>query len=67
VILSSEEGFEKTLSSEGCMWGKGLYFAEQASYSHNYSFLAANGDRQFFLAEIILGESMMLPSNTNVL
>ena len=48
------------------MWGKGLYFAENASYSHKYSFLAANRDRTFFLAEIILGESITLPPKTTL-
>ena len=67
MILSSEEGFDKTFCSDGCMWGKGLYFADKASYSHNYSFKnVAMKSRTFFLAEIILGDIKILPSDTTL-
>ena len=67
VILSSEEGFDKTFSSENCMWGKGLYFAENANYSYNYSYKnVAMNSRTFFLAEILLGEIKVLPSDTTL-
>ena len=61
MILSSEEGFDKTFCSGG-MWGKGLYFAENASYSNNYAF-KGNNSLTFFLAEFILGEKKVLPSD----
>jgi hypothetical protein len=35
-IIESEEGFDMRFSNEG-LWGKGVYFAENASYSHNYA------------------------------
>jgi len=65
LILSSEEGFDKTFCSDGCMWGKGLYFAENANYSLNYSYVA-NNSRTFFLAEILLGDIKVLPSDTTL-
>ena len=34
-IYDSEEGFNMLYSREG-MWGKACYFAQKASYSHDY-------------------------------
>jgi len=34
LILESEEGFDMRFSREG-LWGKGIYFAVDASYSNN--------------------------------
>jgi hypothetical protein len=34
-VYDGEEGFDMLYSSTG-MWGKACYFAEKASYSHDY-------------------------------
>ena len=36
LLIDTEEGFDMRFSSSG-MWGPGIYFAEDASYSHKYS------------------------------
>lgn len=43
------------------MWGRACYFAKNASYSQNYAF-NVGGKKQFFLAEVLLGEVVPLPS-----
>jgi len=35
-----------------------LYFAKNANYSDDYRFNCANGDRQFFLAEVLIGDTI---------
>src|SRR4051794_38882236 len=46
-------------ASEG-YWGKGTYFAEKVCYSHHYAYVPTPGQRQLFLAEVIVGESILL-------
>jgi len=56
LIYDGEEGFDIKFANEGC-WGRGIYFARNASYSHNYSHLHSNGQRGIFLANVILGKT----------
>jgi len=64
IILSHDSGFDRSFSNRG-MWGKGTYFAVNASYSHNYSFKDDNGNnRKFFIAEVIIGNNLNEPSTT---
>jgi len=39
------------------MWGRGLYFAENASYSLDYSYNHKNGVKGMFLALVNVGKS----------
>ena len=70
LIYNGEEGFDMRHSSSG-MWGRGIYFAASASYSHRYAyspdtkttgssfwqmFAASGGSRQMFLARVNIGE-----------
>ena len=55
-IYNSEDGFDMRLSKDG-LWGGGTYFAENASYSDNYSFKCDSGEKQMFLARILAGDS----------
>jgi hypothetical protein len=49
------------------MWGKAVYFAQNASYSDaNYCFKVMNCRKMFF-AEIILGEIKTMPSNSELI
>ena len=54
LIYKGEEGFDIKFSSAG-LWGKGIYFAERASYSDQYAFKLPNGDRGVFLTLVNLG------------
>ena len=56
VIYNGDIGFDMRYSDSG-MWGRGTYFAVNASYSVNYSSTeAATGSKQFFLARVLLGD-----------
>jgi hypothetical protein len=46
------------------MWGIAIYFAKNASYSNEYCHILTNGDKQFFLAEVLLGEYLTLSPNS---
>ena len=62
IYADEEEGFDMRFSRSG-MWGQGNYFAEKASYSDNYAYRHPSGIKQFFLAKVLTGESIQLPSN----
>jgi|688.fasta_scaffold2825093_2 hypothetical protein len=47
-------------SDEG-YYGIAIYFAKNASYSDNYCHTLPNGDKQIFLAEVLLGDYPFLP------
>jgi len=48
------------------MWGRGLYFAENASYSFNYSHSHKNNVKGMFLAQVNLGKCRDLPSDKSL-
>ena len=48
------------------MWGEAIYFAKNAKYSHDYRFNLPNGQFQFFLAEVLLGDYVVLASKTDL-
>jgi|EP01047_Picozoa_sp_COSAG01_P015539 hypothetical protein len=66
IYNDKQSGFMMQFSSQG-FWGRGLYFAQKASYSHNYAYTPTmweleRGDNQghekeMFLAKL-LGESI---------
>jgi len=60
-VYNSEKGFMIQYASAG-YWGTGTYFAERACYSHFYAYNVKEhpGYRQLFLAEVIVGESVLL-------
>lgn len=65
-----QEGFDMRMSSENNLWGKGCYFAVNASYSHQYRFrLSSSGDgqAQIFLARVLTGESKALAAEDRTL
>ena len=59
-MMKWEEGFDMRFSNKG-MWGNGIYFAKQASYSHRYSYIDSRDStldiRQMFLAKVLIGDS----------
>ena len=53
MIYNNPIGFDMRYSNGG-MWGKGIYFAVNASYSNNYAH-PNDKEKQIFLSEVILG------------
>ena len=56
LIYKGTEGFDMRFSAEG-MWGKGNYFAVNASYSHSYAFVTSEGNSKMFAAWVLTGRS----------
>jgi len=50
----SKEGFQIVFEND--MWGRAIYFANDASYTHNFA-TKDNGKLHIFLAEVVLGDS----------
>ena len=64
-IYTSEHGFDFRYGGSG-VWGKGAYFAVNASYSGgSYAFPSSHG-RQIFMAYVLTGESKEMPSNPSL-
>ena len=58
-IYRSEHGFDFRFGSSG-MWGRGAYFAVNASYSSNYAYRSVDPTclgRQIFMAYVLTGHS----------
>ena len=66
LIYDGEVGFDMTYSAAG-MWGRALYFAKNASYSKDYSFVHPDNQRTMFLAEVLLGDYAKLGKNKSLL
>ena len=66
--MATDAGLNINYSNDG-MWGKGIYFAVNASYScPNYSHQIPNMQNTYevFLCEVVLGDFAVLP-HTNTL
>mmetsp|Transcript_21735 Transcript_21735/g.24593 ORF Transcript_21735/g.24593 Transcript_21735/m.24593 type:complete len:362 (-) Transcript_21735:45-1130(-) len=57
VIWNSDEGFDSRCSSKG-LWGEGIYFASTAKYSNSYAYTLPSGEKQMFLADVLIGDSV---------
>ena len=65
IYEDQQDGFMMQYCSSG-MWGRGIYFAENASYSRNYSF-SQNGCHEFLLTRLLVGDAVhIMPSNPNL-
>ncbi|KAL9653400.1 hypothetical protein ABK040_002036 [Willaertia magna] len=65
-IYNGQDGFDTRFSAAG-MWGKGTYFACNASYSNGYAFTDNQlGCKVFFLAEVLLGDYIQIPSDNSL-
>lgn len=65
IFLSDKCGLDSHHSAEG-MWGRGIYLAKNASYSHNYSHKLSDGSNQFFFCSVLIGDSVKLPHNNSL-
>ena len=51
------------------MWGKGIYFAQNASYScgaNRYSYPVSANTYEVFFANVIIGNALEMKSNKNL-
>uniref|UniRef100_A0A6B2LD09 Poly [ADP-ribose] polymerase n=1 Tax=Arcella intermedia TaxID=1963864 RepID=A0A6B2LD09_9EUKA len=63
LIYASDTGFDMRYCTSG-MWGIAIYFAVNASYSTNYCYTTPTGEKQMFLAQVLVGEDYAtLPDN----
>ena len=54
-ISNSEEGFDLR-HSRGGTWGFANYFAADANYSDKYAYYTPHGEKEMFVAKVLLGE-----------
>ena len=55
-IYSGDSSFDMRFSADG-MWGKGNYFAVNASYSNSYAYHCKNGVKKMLVAWVLTGVS----------
>lgn len=61
LIYSSEDGLDIRFSNAGA-FGTGIYFADNAAYSHTYAHTTQKGEFQMFLSLVLVGETVALQS-----
>ena len=62
IYQDEEESFNLNYSNDG-MWGRGLYFAVNASYSNGYAHSTPQGTKVFMLARVMIGDAAVLQPN----
>ena len=63
-IYESEHGFDFRHSGSSSLWGKGAYFAVNASYScRSYAYRSPLGYQQIFIAFVLTGDSIRMASD----
>ena len=65
MIYGQDEGFDVRFSSKG-MWGKAIYFAKNALYSHAYRSKGPGLYQQMFYARVMTGNSKLMPENNSL-
>ena len=64
-IYEHPVGFSTDFSRVG-MWGEGLYFAVNSSYSHHYAFNLGDGEMCMFLAQVFVGYSEVRKPDSSI-
>ena len=64
-IYEHPVGFSMDYANLG-MWGKGLYFAVNASYSAHFAYNLGNGEFCMFLAQVFVGYSEVKKSDNSI-
>ena len=64
-ICQGNEGFDMRFANKG-MWGKGNYFAENASYSHSFCHQTRDRFRQILVAKVLLGACKKMKKNSEM-
>lgn len=65
-IIESNIGYDVNFSRIG-LWGRGIYFAESASYADNYAFRFRFGERCIFLSQVFIGDSCYLAEDREII
>lgn len=65
IYKNFDTGFDLQFASQSGLFGKGLYFAQNAIYSHGYRFATRNKTFQMILADVFVGKSRHLSSKNN--
>ena len=65
TIINDPEGFKMEFAERG-LWGRGIYFAADCSYAHNYSHSIDDGLSCVFLATVFVGYAKELPQDRNI-
>jgi len=63
-VYNGEDGFDMRFGTSG-MWGNGIYFAVNASYSNGYTYPIGD-QKQFFLANVLVGDTNYCPPDGNI-
>ncbi len=64
-IYKGDSGFDMRFSKVG-LWGKGNYFAVNASYSDDYAHKCADDRRQMLMANVLTGYHINSPRDKNL-
>ena len=65
VIIRDSVGFKIEYASEG-MWGKGIYFAVNASYSDGFAHKDSDGVCSMFLSKVFVGNANLKKPNDRI-
>ena len=65
VAKVCENGLDFRYGNNG-MWGRALYLAANACYSHHYASNAGNGERQFFYVRAALGRTKEMDRDSSL-
>ncbi|KAI6646906.1 Sacsin-like [Oopsacas minuta] len=66
VIIQDPVGFNVKYAKEG-MWGRGIYFAQNASYSHGLAYKDSTGICSMFLSKVFVGNARYEEANSELL
>jgi len=66
IIYEDDKGFLINFASDDGLWGRGVYFAQDATYSHKYSFRTPTNTYKMILAQVITGDGIHLDEDRNV-
>ena len=61
-LIQNIDGLDPQFS-DGGMWGRGVYFAENASYSDSYAHRLPDGNREMLYCEVLIGKYCELGSD----
>eukprot|EP01124_Arcella_intermedia_P007792 TRINITY_DN14824_c0_g1_i1.p1 TRINITY_DN14824_c0_g1~~TRINITY_DN14824_c0_g1_i1.p1 ORF type:complete len:678 (-),score=158.38 TRINITY_DN14824_c0_g1_i1:26-1840(-) len=65
VIYNSTKGWKVNYAGEKNLWGKGLYFSQDAAYSSGkYAYTTKSGTQLLLLAEVIVGNSITISESS---
>jgi len=66
IIYEDDKGFLINFASDDGLWGRGVYFAQDASYSHKYTFRTPSNTCKMILAQVITGDGITLDEDRNI-